>query len=187
MTGLCSTDSLTHSSGAMGDKECLNIQPPEACINVTDTPCDVSIHLNTTPIEYNFEIYMQFFRCTVKVFIFSFHQVILRFVMGEAAFFCVKLLLDCNIFLIRAPYLSVIIFLPNSHEFSKVNYHTLGFSFFSLDAFAWLLHSTALQRQAEMLSSLFVARKLNGKMMTVPHSAFKYKQLCICICKYKQL
>lgn len=37
-------DSLTHFSGAMGDKECLNIQPPEACINVTDTPCNVSIH-----------------------------------------------------------------------------------------------------------------------------------------------
>lgn len=131
MTGLCSMDSLTHSSGAMGDKGCLNIQPPEACINVTDTPCNVSIHWNKTPTEYNFAIYMQFFKCTMKVFIFSFHQVILRFVMGEETVFSINLLLDCNIFLILVLFPSFIILLPNSHEFSKANYDTSGFSFSS--------------------------------------------------------
>lgn len=92
-------DSLTRSSGAMGDKGCLNVQPPEACINVIDTPCNVSIHWNKAPTEYNFAIYMQFLKCTMKVFIFSFHQVILRFVMGEV--FSINLLQDCNIFLIH--------------------------------------------------------------------------------------
>ena len=110
-----------------------------------------------------------------------------QFCDREEALFSMKPLLDCNIFLIHAPCPSVIIFLPNSHEFSKANYDTWGFHFFSLDAFAWLLHLTALQRQAEILSSLFVVRKLNGKLVTVPHSALKYKQLCICVCKYKQL
>lgn len=165
-------DSLTHSSGAMGDKGCLNIQPPEACINVTDTPCNVSIHWNKTPTEYNFAIYMQFFKCTMKVFIFPFHQVILRFVMGEEAVFSMNLLLDCSIFIIHVLFPSVIIFLPNSHGFSKANYDASGFSFFPHDDFAWLLHSTTFQRQAEMLSGLFIVRKPNGKLITVPHSVF---------------
>lgn len=140
-----------------------------------------------TPIEYNFAIYMHFFKYTMKVFIFSFHQVILGFVMEEALFF-MTLPLHCNIFLIHVPFPFETIFLPNSHEFSKANCDTSGF----LLSFSWYLclaaalrPSADLQRQAEMLSSLFVVRKLNGKLITVPHSAFKYKQLCICVCKYK--
>ena len=50
---------------------------------------------------------------------------------GRGSIF-VKLLLDCNIFLIHVPFPSVIIFLPNSHEFSKANYDTSGFYFFPL-------------------------------------------------------
>lgn len=139
-----------------------------------------------TPIEYNFAIYMQFFKCTVEVFIFSF-QVILSFVMGEAALFSIKLLLDCNTFLIHVPFPSVRIFLPNFQEFNKANCDTSGFSFFPLEAFAWLPHSITLQRQTKTLSSLFVMRKINGKLITGPHSAFKYKQCCISVCKYKKL
>jgi len=41
------------------------------------------------------------------------------------------------------------------------------------------------KRQAEMLSSLFAIKKLNEKLITVSHSAFKYKQLCAFVCKYK--
>lgn len=159
MTGLCSVDSLTHSSGAMGDKGCWNVQPPEACINVTDTPCNVSIHWNKTPTEYNFAIYRQFFKCTMKVFIFPFHQVILRFVMGEV--FPISLPLDCNIFLIYVLFLSVLFFLPNSMNLAKQTVILQDFNFFPHDDFALLLHSTTFQRQAEMLSGLFIVRKPN--------------------------
>lgn len=110
----------------MGDKGCLNIQLPKAYINMTDTLYNVSIHKNMTPIEYNFAIYMHFFKYTMKVFIFSFHQVILGFVMEEALFF-MTLPLHCNIFLIHVPFPFETIFLPNSHEFSKANCDTSGF------------------------------------------------------------
>lgn len=128
---------------------------------------EIRLLLNTT-----LQFMCNFSNVPWKVFIFPFHQVILRFVMGEEAVFSMNLLLDCNIFIIHVLFPSVMIFLPNSHGFSKANYDASGFSFFPHDDFAWLLHSTTFQRQAEMLSGLFIVRKPNGKLITVPHSVF---------------
>lgn len=70
----------------------------------------------------------------------------------EEGLFSMELILKCSIFLLNTPN-PFFFFKPNSHEFSKANCNTSGLPFFPLDAFSWLLLSSALQRQAEMLSS----------------------------------
>lgn len=74
-----------------------------------------------------------------------------------------------------------------SRNLTKQTVILQDFHFFPLEAFAWLPHSTTLQRQTKMLSSLFVMRKINGKLITGPHSAFKYKPCCISVRKCKKL